>query len=77
MDSVIIGNRIKALLIIKHMKRKELAQQLNISYNSLTKKLNGNRGFTIDEIIQMKDIFKLDIQFYANSLFCEGFEILH
>lgn len=68
MDSIILGNRIKTLLIIKDIRRKELAYRLHISYNSLTKKLKGDRDFTIKEIWKMQKIFELDINSYANIL---------
>lgn len=68
MDSIILGNRVKTLLIIKDIKRKELAYRLHISYNSLTKKLKGDRDFTIKEIWKMQKIFGLDLMDYANIL---------
>lgn len=68
MDSIILGNRIKTLLVIKDIKRKELDYRLHISYNSLTKKLKGDRDFTIKEIWKMQKIFELDINSYSNIL---------
>lgn len=68
MDSIILGNRIKTLMIIKNVKRKDLARLLEISYNSLTKKLHGKRDFTLKEIWNMQEIFELDIIGYSNIL---------
>lgn len=54
MNPEIIGNRIKALMTIRNIKRSYLAKELGISYNTLTKKLNGQREFGINEIWKIK-----------------------
>lgn len=76
MDSIILGNRIKTLLVIKDIKRKELAYRLHISYNSLTKKLKGDRDFTIKEIWKMQKIFGLDVNSYANTILNTNYELI-
>ena len=69
MDNELVGNKLKALMAMRKMKRSELAKRLNISYNTLTNKLNGNRDFTINEILTMKEIFDMDIQLCAEIFF--------
>ena len=51
-----IGNRIKGLLNIFHVSRSDLAKDMGISYNTLTKKLNGKREFTYKDfkVVQKK-----------------------
>ena len=73
MDSVTIGNRIKALMAIREFKRSYIAKKLGISYNTLTKKLNGQREFSINEIIKIKEIFDLDEDLCANIFFNPNF----
>lgn len=69
MNPKLIGNRLKALMTMRNIKRKDLAIQLNISYNTLTKKLNGQREFTINEMLMIKEIFNLDVDLCANVFF--------
>lgn len=60
MDTILIGERIKIFMKIKKIKRTTLAKKLGISYNTMTKKLNGQREFTLDEILKIKNILNLD-----------------
>lgn len=69
MDNELVGNKLKALMAMRKMKRSELAKRLNISYNTLTNKLNGNKDFTINEILKMKEIFDMEIQLCAEIFF--------
>lgn len=71
MNPEIIGNRIKSIMIIENIKRSYLAKKMNMSYNTLTKKLNGEREFTINEILKMRFILDLDIETCANLFFNE------
>ncbi|MBQ6992432.1 MAG: helix-turn-helix transcriptional regulator [Clostridia bacterium] len=71
MNPNIIGNRIKSIMIIEDIKRSYLAKKMNISYNTLTKKLNGEREFTLNEILKMKIILDLDMETCANLFFNE------
>lgn len=73
MNPQIIGNRIKALMAIRNIKRKDLAAQLDISYNTLTKKLNGQREFNINEMLKLKEILCLDVDLCANIFFNSEF----
>lgn len=76
MNSNLIGNRIKALMIIAQMKRSYLAKKMGISYNTLTKKINGRREFTINEMLKIKEIFDLDINSFSKIFFDEDYFML-
>lgn len=69
MDNELIGNKLKALMAMRKIKRSELAKELNISYNTLTNKLSGDREFTINEILKMKEIFNMDVELCAQIFF--------
>lgn len=69
MDSKIVGERIKGIMTIRNIGRKEMAEKIGISYNTLTKKLNGKREFTYSEILKIKEILKLNTGVYASILF--------
>ena len=75
MNPEIIGNRIKALMTIRNIKRSYLAKELGISYNTLTKKLNGQREFGINEIWKIKEVLGLDKEMCANIFFNPKFLI--
>ena len=75
MNPQIIGNRLKALMTIRGIKRRNLAQELGISYNTLTKKLSGQREFTLDEVLKIKEILSLDVDLCANVFFNPDFLI--
>ena len=75
MNPQIIGNRLKALMTIRGIKRKDFATQLGISYNTLTKKLNGQREFSINEILKIREILSLDVDLCANVFFNPDFLI--
>lgn len=69
MNPQLIGNRVKMLMTLNNIKRKDLAEEIGISYNTLTKKINGQREFCINEILKMKEIFNLDLETFANIFF--------
>ena len=75
MNPEIIGNRIKALMTIRNIKRSYLAKELGISYNTLTKKLNGQRECGINEIWKIKEVLGLDKEMCANIFFNPKFLI--
>lgn len=76
MNSKIIGHRIITLLTLYKLKRKNLAKYLEISYNTLGKKLNGERLFNIDEMFKIKDFLHMDDTLCADIFFNKKFEIL-
>ena len=76
MDDVILiefGKRVKALMELKNIKRSYVAEKIGITYNTLTKKLNGQREFTLLEIIKMKDVLNIDLKQFDSLLFNEKF----
>lgn len=44
-----------------------------MSYNTLTKKLNGKREFKVEEILKIKEVFNLDKELCADIFFNEEF----
>jgi len=72
-NSIEIGNRVKGIISIRNISRKELASKMKISYNTLTKKLNGKREFGNRDMIKLRDILKLDIQTCGNIFFSTEF----
>lgn len=76
MNPEIIGNRLKTLMSIRNIKRSYLAKELRISYSSLTKKLNGQREFNIDEMWKIKEVLELDNKLCEDLFFNENFFIL-
>lgn len=76
MNAEIIGKRIKALMTIRNIKRSFLAKRLGISYNTLTKKLNGKREFNINELWKLKEILDMDNELCADVFFSENFLIV-
>lgn len=75
MDTELIGKKIKALMTVRNIKRSDLAKELSISYNTLTKKLNGKREFSINEILKIKEVFNMDVELCANIFFNDDFLI--
>ncbi len=76
MDDVILiefGKKVKALMELKNIKRSYVAEKIGITYNTLTKKLNGQREFTLLEIIKMKDVLNIDLKQFDSLLFDEKF----
>lgn len=76
MEPEIIGNRIKKLMSLRNIKRSYLAKELKISYNALTKKLNGQREFNINEMWKIKEVLELDNRLCEDVFFNENFFIL-
>ncbi len=75
MNPEIIGNRLKALMAIRNIKRSYLAKELGMSYNTLTKKLNGQREFGINEMWKIKEVLELDQELCADVFFNPKFLI--
>ncbi len=73
MNPQLIGKRVKMLMTMRNIKRKDLASKMGISYNTLTKKVNGQREFCVDEILKMKEIFNLDLETFTNIFFNPDF----
>lgn len=75
MNPKIIGDRLKALMMIRNIKRSYLAKELKISYNTLTKKLNGQREFNINEMWKIKEVLELDNKLCEDVFFNDNFII--
>ncbi len=73
MDSKIIGDRLRALMQIRHVRRIDLAEELGMSYNTLTQKLIGRREFGLNDMLKIKDVFDLDNELCAAIFFDEDF----
>lgn len=74
MDSKLIGKRLKLLMQERQIKRSYLAKMIGISYNTLTKKLNGQRDFSAIEITKIKNFLELDDNLSINIFFNPNFE---
>lgn len=48
--------RVEAQMILRGVSRKELAKQLDISYNTLNQKLNGKSDFSLSEALKIKQV---------------------
>lgn len=70
-----MGSRIKGLLKIFRISRRKLSEEMGISYNSLTKKLNGKRDFSYDELKVIKRVFGLNCEMCGNIFFNQEFLI--
>lgn len=77
MNPEIIGDRLKALMKIRKIKMSFLAKELKISYNTLTKKLNGQIEFNISEMWIIKDVLELDTKLCDEVFFNENFSIIY
>lgn len=75
MEPEIIGDRIKKLMSLRNIKRSYLAKKLGISYNTLTKKLNGQREFNLNEMWKIKEVLELDNKLCEDVFFNENFFI--
>ena len=76
MDSKIIVEILKLLMKNKDIKRSYLAKKIGISYNTLTKKLNGQAEFSALEISKIKKYLELDDKLSANIFFNPNFKII-
>lgn len=63
-------NKIESLIIERQTSKKEIATQLNISYNTLLLKLKNKSHFTYDEAKQIKNILKTTLT--IEELFTEN-----
>ena len=75
MDSKIIANRIKLLMDTRKMTAKKLAEELEISYPTVIKKLEGDSEFCNTDILKLIEIFDLDIDLCANIFFNPTFNL--
>ena len=74
MEPKLIGNRLKTIMEKRQIKRSYLAKKMGISYNTLTKKLNGQKEFSAIEINKIKNALELDEKLSANIFFNPKFD---
>lgn len=75
MKPEIIGNRIRELMKIENIDKKKLANNLEITQIELEKKLNGEKEFYLSQIMKIKEIFNLNLDFFEKLFFEEDFKI--
>lgn len=75
MNPEIIGNRLKSLMAIRNINRSYLAKKLGISYSTLTKKLNGQKEFNVNELWIIKEVLELDQKLCEEVFFNPNFFI--
>lgn len=75
MNSFIIGERIRIILFMKDIKRSYVAMKLGMSYNTLTKKIQGKREFSYIEICKLKDILELSDELAIRVFFDPKFDM--
>lgn len=75
MNPEIIGNRIKALMTIRNIDISYLAKKLGISNRILTKKLNGQKEFNVNELWIIKEVLELDQKLCEEVFFNPNFFI--
>lgn len=75
MESKVIGNRIKELMTIEKIDKKELADSLDLTMLELEKKLNGEEEFYISQMINIKKIFHLNLEAFTKLFFEEDFDL--
>lgn len=62
MEAELIGKRVMKLMKENKIEIQELADRMKIEVNQLKDKLEGKEEFYLDEMIQIKNIFQLDIK---------------
>ena len=75
MEAKIVGNRIKELIKFRGVKEKDLADNLKITVSELEKKLEGEEEFYVSQIMEIKEIFHLNLDVFAKLFFEEDFNL--
>lgn len=75
MKPEIIGIRIRELIKIKNISEEILANNLNITLIELEKKLNGKEEFYISQMINIKELFDLNLDVFFKLFFEENFNL--
>ena len=70
-----VGNRLKEIIKVRGIKRKDLSEKLGMSNITLTRKLNGQAEFNIREVLMIKEILDLDAELCGNIFFKSDFNI--
>ena len=71
MDAVLVGSRIKKLMVKKKITLEQLSNKMQIDKNELVKKLEGEEEFFIGEMAKIKVIFELELKEFDELFFKE------
>ncbi|AZO96132.1 helix-turn-helix transcriptional regulator [Halocella sp. SP3-1] len=63
MNKIIDHTKMKALMVEKNKKQRDMANHLGISLNSFNNKVNGNRDFTETEINKILKLFETEYEY--------------
>ena len=70
-----VGNRLKEIIKVRGIKRKDLAGKLGMSNITLTRKLNGQAEFNIREVLILKEVLDLGADLCGNIFFNPDFNV--
>lgn len=59
--------KIKALMIIKEVTRKELSEKIGVTYQTVTKKFNGKTSFKASELKSISELLDVSINDLYNE----------
>ena len=69
MEPKLVGEKVKKLIEERNVTYQEFAKKLGISVRSLQKKLSGEEEFYVSEVIEITEIFDLDIKTVSKIFF--------
>lgn len=69
MDAQNVGKKVEQLIKLNNMEISEIAKKLQISEKELRNKIEGKDEFYVSEVIELTEIFKLDIKTVAEIFF--------
>lgn len=69
MDAQNVGKKVEQLIKLNNMEISEIAKKLQISEKELKNKIEGKDEFYVSEVIELTEIFKLDIKTVAEIFF--------
>ena len=69
MEAQIIGKKVEELIKSRNAKISEIAKKLGISEKQLKNKFEGKDEFYVSEVIELTEIFDLDIKTVAEIFF--------
>jgi len=68
----VLSRELKSLRVLNGLTQKELAEKLEMSETSYTKRENGQISFTVDEIKKLKLILQLSYEDVIRIFFTDG-----
>lgn len=71
MEAEIVGKKVGELIKSRNTTIAEIAQKLNITEKKLRDKIEGKDEFYVSEVIELTEIFDLDIKSVAQIFFDE------